>query len=70
MFGVTRTRKKIDCIICGWNPTSEAAFNELKEPGFEIVIIDKINRPELAKTRNVHFLAGDPTTLTHSSART
>ncbi len=61
MFGVTRTRKKIDCIICGWNPTSESAFNELTEPGFEIVIIDKVNRPELAKTRNVHFLAGDPT---------
>lgn len=61
MFGVTKTRKKIDCIICGWNPISESAFYEIKKPGSEIVIIDRENRPELAKAKDVHFMAGDPT---------
>jgi len=61
MFGVSKTKRKIDCIICGWNPISEAAFKDIHEPGSEIVIIDKQNRPELAKWKNVHFLVGDPT---------
>ena len=61
MFGVAKTRKKIDCILCGWNPISESTFYELKKPGVEIVVIDKQNRPELAKARDVHFIAGDPT---------
>ncbi len=61
MFGVTRTRKKIDCVLCGWNPITESAYNELKAPGVEIVVIDKQNRPELAKARDVHFISGDPT---------
>ncbi|MFH1064100.1 MAG: potassium channel protein [Candidatus Woesearchaeota archaeon] len=61
MFGVTKTRKKIDCIICGWNPISESAFQEIKKPGMEIVVIDKENRPELAKAKDLHFMTGDPT---------
>ena len=61
MFGVTKTKKKIDCILCDWNPISQAAFNEIKGPGVEIVVIDKQNRPELAKARDVHFMTGDPT---------
>ncbi|MBU2560761.1 MAG: potassium channel family protein [Nanoarchaeota archaeon] len=61
MFGVTRTRKKIDCILCGWNPTSEAALEEIKAPGVEVVIIDKQNRPDLAKSKDVHFMVGSPT---------
>ncbi|NQU78880.1 NAD-binding protein [Candidatus Woesearchaeota archaeon] len=61
MFGVTKTSKKIDCILCGWNPTTQSAFQELKERGMEIVVIDKQTRPELLKSRNVHFVNGDPT---------
>jgi voltage-gated potassium channel len=61
MFGVSKTKRKIDCIICGWNPISEAAFNDIREPGYEIVIIDRQNRPELSKWDNVHMLLGDPT---------
>ncbi|MBN1544775.1 potassium channel protein [Candidatus Woesearchaeota archaeon] len=61
MFGVTRTRKKIDCILCGWNPTSEAALDEINAPGVEVVIIDKLNRPDLAKSKDVHFMVGNPT---------
>jgi voltage-gated potassium channel len=61
MFGVTRTRKKIDCILCDWNPISQAAYRDIKRPGVEIVVIDKQNRPELAKARDVHFIAGNPT---------
>ena len=60
MFGISNTKGKIDCIICGWNPISEAAFKELNVPRSEIVIIDKLNRPELSKWKNVHFLVGDP----------
>ncbi len=60
MFGVTRTRKKIDCILCGWNPITQAAYEEIKGPGVEIVVIDKDNRPELAKSRDLHFMTGDP----------
>jgi voltage-gated potassium channel len=61
MFGVARAKRKIDVILCGWNPTSQAAFQEMKLPGTEIVVIDKVNRPELSKSRDVHFIAGDPT---------
>ncbi|MBW2971644.1 NAD-binding protein [Candidatus Woesearchaeota archaeon] len=61
MFGVARTKKKIDCILCGWNPISQAAFDEIKGPGVEIVVIDKKNRPGLAKSKDVHFMVGDPT---------
>lgn len=61
MFGVTRAKKKIDSILCGWNPISQAAYEELKGPGVEVVVIDKTNRPELAKSRDIHFIAGDPT---------
>jgi Trk K+ transport system NAD-binding subunit len=61
MFGMSRTRKRVDYILCGWNPISEAALSELQGTGSEIVIIDKENRPELAKAKDVHFIAGDPT---------
>ncbi len=61
MFGVSRTSKKIDCILCGWNPISEAAYDEIKGPGVEIVVIDRNNIPGLAKSRDVHFMVGDPT---------
>jgi voltage-gated potassium channel len=61
MFGVTKTRKKIDCILCGWNPISQSAYEEIKGPGVEIVVIDRENQPGLAKSRDVHFIAGDPT---------
>ncbi|MFC1742235.1 potassium channel family protein [Nanoarchaeota archaeon] len=61
MFGVTRTRRRIDCILCGWNPISKAAYKEIKLPGVEIVVIDKQNRPDLAKSNDLHFIAGNPT---------
>ncbi|MBW2997468.1 NAD-binding protein [Candidatus Woesearchaeota archaeon] len=61
MFGVAKAKKKIDSILCGWNPISQAAYEELKRPGVEVVVIDKENRPELAKSRDIHFIAGDPT---------
>lgn len=61
MFGVVKTRRKIDCILCGWNPISQAAYEEIKNPGVEIVIIDIQNQPGLAKSRDVHFIAGNPT---------
>jgi voltage-gated potassium channel len=61
MFGMARTKEKIDCIICGWNPISESAFNEIKKPDVKIVVIDRQNRPELAKAKGAYFIAGDPT---------
>jgi voltage-gated potassium channel len=61
MFGMAGTKDKIDCIICGWNPISESAFNEIKKPGVKIVIVDKQNRPDLAKAKGAYFIAGDPT---------
>ena len=61
MFGVRSTRKKIDCILCGWNPISQAAYEEITGPGVEIVVIDSMNRPDLAKSKDVHFMVGDPT---------
>lgn len=61
MFGVTKTSRKIDCVLCGWNPITESAYQELKAPGVELVVVDKQNRPELAKARDVHFITGDPT---------
>lgn len=64
MFGMSKTRKKIDYILCGWNPISEATFNELKGSGIEIVVIDPVNRPELAKAKGLHFIMGDPTNPT------
>ncbi|MBI5880742.1 potassium channel protein [archaeon] len=60
MFGMAATKDKIDCIICGWNPISESAFNEIKKPEVKIVIIDKQNRPELSKAKGAYFIAGDP----------
>jgi voltage-gated potassium channel len=60
MFGVSKTRKKIDCILCGWNPISQSAFQEIKQPGVEIVVVDPLNRPELAREKDVHFIVGDP----------
>ncbi|MBW2964573.1 NAD-binding protein [Candidatus Woesearchaeota archaeon] len=61
MFGVAKTRRKIDCILCGWNPISQSAYEELRRPGVEIVVIDMQNQPGLAKSRDVHFIAGNPT---------
>ncbi|MBW2967243.1 NAD-binding protein [Candidatus Woesearchaeota archaeon] len=61
MFGVTRTKRKIDCILCGWNPITESAYNELKGPGVEIVVIDPENRPALARSKDLHYLVGNPT---------
>ena len=61
MFGVTKAKKKIDSILCGWNPISQAAYEEIKHPGMEVVVVDKVNRPELAKSRDIHFILGDPT---------
>ena len=61
MFGVTRTNKKIDCILCGWNPISESAYDEIKGPGVEIVVIDTKYQPSLVKSKDLHFMIGDPT---------
>ncbi len=61
MFGVAAAKKRIDLIICGWNPTAEATLNELKGGNMEIVLIDKENINEIAKANNALFLMGDPT---------
>ena len=56
-----KTRKKIDYIICGWNPVSEAAFNRMKKPGIEMVQIDKQGTAVPTNLKDVYFIAGDPT---------
>jgi len=62
MFGMARMKnKKIDYILCGWNPITESALEELQGTSSEIVVIDKENRPELAKAKSIYFIAGDPT---------
>jgi voltage-gated potassium channel len=61
MFGIAGIKKKIDCIICGWNPISESAFKQIKRQNSIIVVIDKANTPEPAYAKEIHFISGDPT---------
>ncbi|HII71287.1 TPA: hypothetical protein HA265_00865 [Candidatus Woesearchaeota archaeon] len=61
MFGIARARKRIDLVICGWNPTTEATLEELRNGDMEIVLVDKKNVSESAKANNVMFVMGDPT---------
>ncbi|MFC1723072.1 potassium channel family protein [Nanoarchaeota archaeon] len=61
MFGIARAKRRMDLIICGWNPTSEATLDELKGGKMEIVLVDQENVSEEAKAANVLFVMGDPT---------
>ena len=61
MLGRGSTKKKIDYIICGWNPVSEAAYERMKKPGTEVVIIDKQGSAIPINDADVYFISGDPT---------
>ncbi len=58
VFGINRTKKKVDYMICGWNELSESVYREISDKG-HIVIIDPDSSPGIIEN-NVQYVKGDP----------
>ncbi|MBW2983528.1 NAD-binding protein [Candidatus Woesearchaeota archaeon] len=59
VFGINRTRKKVDYVICGWNELSESVYRQIQNNQHHIIIIDPKESPGIIE-RNVQYIKGDP----------
>ena len=59
VFGINRTRKKVDYLICGWNELSESVYRQIQSRNSHIIIIDPKESPGIIE-RNVQYVKGDP----------
>ncbi|MBW2980695.1 NAD-binding protein [Candidatus Woesearchaeota archaeon] len=59
VFGINRTRKKVDYIICGWNELSESVYRQIQDSRHHIIIVDPSKSPGIIE-RNVQYIKGDP----------
>jgi voltage-gated potassium channel len=59
VFGINRTRKKVDYVICGWNELSESVYRQIQDQKHHIIIIDAEKSPGIIE-RNVQYVKGDP----------
>lgn len=59
VFGISKTRKKVDYVICGWNELSESVYRQIQDGRHHIIIIDPKENPGIIE-RNVQYIKGDP----------